>query len=148
MLAVVLSRLGIFNRRIIPTIIALQILVASHQAHAIDCTHYKDRIEHYEQLRQGGGKARQMNHWQTTIDDLEKKLTQCDSAKRIQVVSGATSTPSTKAHTKAASNYIEPSAVVLKNPQMPVQQVTDIVMVRKLKDCIKQNNLIDNEVSE
>jgi hypothetical protein len=148
MLAAARSRLGIFNRRTTSVIIALQILLASQYSHAVDCTHYKDRIEHYEQLRSGGGKAKQMNHWQTSIDDLEEKLKQCNSAGRIQVVSGATTNPSTKTATKTTSRYIEASAVVFKNAQVPAQQVTDIIMVRKLKDCIKPNNLIDNDVSE
>lgn len=149
MLATVRPRFGIFNRHTIPAIITLQILLISHHSHASDCQRYKDRIEHYEELRHGGGKARQMNRWQTTIDDLEEKLKQCNSAGRIQVVSGATTKRSPIATTKTNSRYnIETPVVVFKNPQIPIQQVTNIVMVRKLKDCIKPNNLIDNDVSE
>jgi hypothetical protein len=137
MLTAVGSRLRIFNRRLLPAIITLLTLVVSQNSHALDCQRYKDRIEHYEQLRHGGGKARQMGHWQTTIDDLEQKLKQCNSAGRIQVVSGAT--------TKTTRSYVEAPAVTVRHT---AQQLTNVVMVRKLKDCIKPNNVIDNDVSE
>jgi hypothetical protein len=142
------SRLGAFNRHTVITIVTLQILVTSQYTHAVDCTRYKDRIEHYEQLRHGGGKAKQMSHWQITIDDLEEKLKQCSSASRIHVVSGATSKPSRKSAIKVTRNYVDTSETLVTNIQTSAQRPVDVPMVRKLKDCIKPNNLIDNEVSE
>lgn len=146
MFAAARSRLGIFNRHTNPTIIALLILLVSQsqQSYAADCKRYKDRIEHYEQLRHGGGKARQMSHWQTTIDGLEEKLKQCNSNGRIQVAFGATP----KRSTKATRHYIEAPAAVVTYTQSPAQKTADIIMVRKLKDCIKPNNFIDTDVSE
>jgi hypothetical protein len=142
------SRLGVFNRHIVTAIIALQILITSQCTHASDCTRYKDRIEHYEQLRHGGGKAKQMNHWQITIDDLEEKLKQCKSANTIHIAFGATSKSSTQAAIKTTRRHVETPLSTAIYTQTPAQKTAEIIMVRKLKDCIKPNNLIDNEVSE
>lgn len=141
-------RAGDFNRYAIPVIIALQILFISPHSYAADCARLKDRIEHYEQLRHGGGKARQMNHWQITIDDLEEKLKQCKSANSIHIASGATSKSSRQAVTKTTRRHVETPLSTVTYTQTPAQKTAEIITVRKLKDCIKPNNLIDNEVSE
>jgi hypothetical protein len=117
----------------------------SPQAFTKDCAYYKSKIEHLEDLRRNGGKAAKMNRWRNQGHALDEKLSRCrndgGSTQVIQVVNGSqATTKNTRAihhHNDGVSHV--PNTIVTS---------PSIANVRNLRECIKPNNLVDNEVSD
>lgn len=175
-------------------IIAVVLLVSTFAPQALaakSCDHYKDKIEHYENLRRAGGSMAKMNRWTTRGHELEDALRKCiqvNGGGVIQIASGsqtkATKNASRKktAHTALRKNnssdehlqrltqtcnywitqsnenstqdninFRETACNAVDNyrPESnnPVS-TSNTNPVRKLKDCIKPNNLIDADVNE
>ena len=164
----------------------------ANQAFAANsCTSYKEKIEHYENLRRAGGSMAQMNRWTARgheLEDAMRKCTQDNGGSVIQIASG-NETKSTKASTRNKPehkalrknrsddeqlqrliqtcnywitqsnetssqdniNFRETAcnAVDSYQPESNNSVATsNPIAVRKLKDCIKPNNLIDDKVNE
>jgi hypothetical protein len=173
-------------------IAALFVSTFAHQTLAAkSCDHYKDKIEHYENLRRAGGSMTKMNRWTTRGHELEdalRKCTQANGGSVIQIASGS-QTKTTKnsvrkktehlalrksnsddeqlqqliqtcnywiAQSNANSsqdniNFRETACNAVDNYQPESDNpasTSNTIPVRKLKDCIKPNNLIDADVNE
>lgn len=158
---------------------------------AKSCDHYKDKIEHYQNLRRSGGSMAKMNRWTARGHELEDALRKCtreNGGSVIQIASGsqtkATKNSSRKktVHTALRKNnsndeqlqrltqtcnywitqtnenssqdninFRETACNAVDNYQPESNNsapTSNTNPVRKLKDCIKPNNLIDADVNE
>lgn len=122
-----------------------------NNANAEDCTAYEDKIRKLEDLRRHGGSLKQMERWRMQTDELTSKKFRCGRGNPIQIVSGHSSNSTPKASkTRSKSSTTATTAIFhessYQNSTVPAS--AELPILRSLKDCIKPNNLIDNDVQE
>lgn len=178
-----------FTAFIIPFAIFISAFTNQAAAATKSCASYKEKIEHYENLRRDGGSVAQMNRWTARgheLEEAQRKCAQDNGGSIIQIASGSDSKsnktskkPEHKALRKSNSsdeqlqkriqtcnywitqsnanasqdniNFRETACNAVDNYQTESNNsapTSNTTPVRKLKDCIKPNNLIDGEVNE
>jgi hypothetical protein len=113
------------------------------ETYSKDCDRYKTKISYLEDLRRHGGKTLKMIRWQNQSRVLDEKFIRCkngdSNTPSIQVITGAKAATKSK-RLQYQQKKLESS---VQNLVMPSS-----ANVKKLRECIKPNNLIDNQVNE
>jgi len=122
-------------------------------ANAADCSTYQDKIHKLEDLRRHGGSLKQMERWRMQADELASKKAHCNNQNPIQIASGRTALPSsTKTKKISRRKDLGTTSAAIQTYDASEKDLntssTNLPILRSLKECIKPNNLIDNEVQE
>jgi hypothetical protein len=135
-------------------------IVFAANAYSKDCDRYKTQIKHLEDLRRHGGKIAKMNRWRRQSHSLEDTLSRCKNRagvdKPIQIVAGkkVTTKNQYKQDQYKQHRYKQHQIKTLKIARNENENFSEkmsspnVIHVRKLRECIKPNKLIDNDVNE